>query len=54
MVEFAMPTAEELVEQLSAQRRELVAYFEQRSWDEGARGLLERADRLIARYEDQD
>ncbi|QTH20231.1 hypothetical protein HRJ34_18020 [Rhizorhabdus wittichii] len=51
MVEFVMPTCEELVAQLHAQRREMVSYFDRDGWTPGARQLLDRLDRLIARYE---
>lgn len=52
MVEFVMPTAEELAAQLKAQRREMVAHFDAEGWTTGARKLLKRMDRLIARYVD--
>lgn len=50
MVEFVMPSAEELAEQLVAQRAAMVAHFDEEGWTAGARKLLERMDRLIARY----
>lgn len=53
MVEFVMPTTEELGEQLLAQRREVVAYFDEHGWTPKARKLVKRMDRLIYRYEDQ-
>jgi hypothetical protein len=52
MVEFVMPTGEELAEQLGAYRTAMVAHFEAEGWTPGAGKLLERMDRLIARYAD--
>lgn len=52
MVEFVMPTAEEFADQLKAQRREAFAVFESEGWTVKKRKLIERMDRLIARYED--
>ena len=51
-VEFVMPTCEELAAQLHAYRTAMVAHFDEEGWSKGARALVKRLDRLIARYED--
>jgi len=51
MVDFVMPTAEQFVPMLHAQRRDLVAHFDQEGWNAGARKLLKRLDRMIAKFE---
>lgn len=52
MVDFIMSTAQEFAAQLKAQRRETVAVFEAEGWTVKKRKLVQRMDRLIARYED--
>lgn len=53
MVEFVMPSAEEVTEQLEAFRRHLRAYFDEQGWTPGARDLDDRMERLIYKYKDQ-
>ena len=50
MVEFVMPSCAELLGQLRAQREAAAALFDEEGWSAGARKLIERMDRLIARY----
>jgi hypothetical protein len=52
MVEFVSPSPRETARQLQTYRRYLVWYFDQSGWTPGARDLLERLDRLIAKYVD--
>ena len=51
MVDFVMPAVEEFTAQLHAQRRDMVAHFDQEGWNAGARKLLKRLDRMIAKFE---
>lgn len=45
-----MPTLDDLVDALKAQRREAVETFDKGGWTAKRRELIERLDRLIARY----
>jgi hypothetical protein len=54
MTTFIMPTRAELVAQLHARRRDMVEHFDRYGWNLSSHALLERLDRLIARYEDPD
>ena len=52
MVEFVMPTCEELVDQLYALRRDVLAIVGDEGFPDPAGAVIERFDRMIARYED--
>jgi hypothetical protein len=52
MVEFVMPTCEELVEQLYALRRDILAIVGEDDSTGRAAAVSDRFDRMIARYED--
>jgi len=51
MVEFVMPTCEELVEQLYALRRDILAIVGDEDCSDSAGAVTERFDRVIGRYE---
>ncbi len=52
MIEFVMPTCEELVEQLYALRRDVLAIVGDEDCPDRAGAVIERFDRLIGRYGD--
>ena len=52
MVEFVMPTCEELVEQLYALRRDMLAILGDENCTDRAGAVIDRFDRIIGRYED--
>lgn len=52
MVEFVVPTCEELVDQLYALRRDVLAIVGDEGFADPAGAVIERFDRMIARYED--